>query len=141
MRRVTIAILLSILAFHGVSVSDAADTVIFPAKGRCIECGMKVAADSPFSSAMIKADGAVVPFCDIGDMLAFRKDGKVPANARLMVRDYMSREWITAGTAFFVKNAQFHSPMGWGIAAFKDRNNAAAIGSAMTLDEAMKALK
>jgi nitrous oxide reductase accessory protein NosL len=90
---------------------------------------------------MVKADGAVMPFCDIGDMLVFRKAGKVPADARLTVRDYMSREWIDAGAAFFVKNAQFHSPMGWGVAAFKDKHNAAAIGAPMTIDEAMKALK
>lgn len=140
MRRIIFPFMFLLLAMP-VCLALAGDVVTLPAKAKCVECGMRVMPDSPFTSVMVKNDGAVVPFCDIGDMMAFRKAGKVPADAALKVRDYMSREWIDAATAFFVKNAQFHSPMGWGIAAFKDSSNAAAIGTPMTLDEAVKALK
>jgi nitrous oxide reductase accessory protein NosL len=87
----------------------------------------------------IVAAGQTSYFCDIGDLVAFiaRTHPKEFAPA---VRDYLSGEWVGATAAFFVIDKKtYATPMGWGVAAFRDR--AAAAGTALDWDALVKALK
>lgn len=110
-----------------------------PAGSKCAECGMGVDSASPFS-AMIMQGGKTFPFCDVGDMLVYygRMEEKP---SEVYVKDYMTNTWTDAMSAYYVKSASFHTPMGWGMAAFKGKDPALQAGDAMTMDEALGNVK
>jgi copper chaperone NosL len=102
----------------------------------CAQCGMMVDQASPFSARLAQGNDHL-SFCDIGDMLQyFREHKSDPSSAE--VKDYRTKAWLTASKAFYVKAPKkFSTPMGWGIAAFKDRSEAAGFGEPSDLTEIM----
>jgi nitrous oxide reductase accessory protein NosL len=112
----------------------------FAADIRCAECGMRVDVASKFSARTTQGD-TMLFFCDIGDLFAYLKKHNVN-DARIEVKDFAGGAWLDARKAFYVRAEQkFSTPMGWGIAAFISRDDAAKFGSAMDFDAAAKALK
>jgi len=106
---------------------------------RCAECGMMVDVESRFSSRIVRNDATLL-FCDIGDLLTHLKRKSLTA-AGAQVKDHKTGEWIDADKTFYIQAVKsFKTPMGWGIAAFKDRNEAAAFGSPLDYISMMKAL-
>lgn len=107
---------------------------------KCAECGMMVDLESKFC-ARLTQDGKTLPFCDIGDLLVhLNKKSLAPGAAQ--VRDYKTGEWINADKAFYVHAEKpFKTPMGWGIAAFKTREDAAAFGAPLDLAGVLRAVK
>jgi len=112
----------------------------FAADIRCTECGMKVDIASKFSAKTTQGDTTLF-FCDIGDLFAYLK--KHTANdVRIEVKDFASGAWLDARKAFYVHAEQkFSTPMGWGIAAFINKDDAAKFGIAMDFEATAKALK
>jgi nitrous oxide reductase accessory protein NosL len=129
--RTTLSALLFTLLF--LSTASAADI-------RCAECGMMVDIASKYSARNTQGDTALY-FCDIGDLLIYLKKHNAK-DARIEVKDYPTGAWIDARTAFYVRaEKKFNTPMGWGIAAFKDKGESGKFGVAMDFDAAAKALK
>lgn len=110
-----------------------------PSGAKCHVCGMKVDAKSLFAVQIVE-DGKLLSFCDIGDMLSHYKKVKTKP-ASIYVRDYNTGEWIDALKASYVKGSEFSTPMGWGIAAFGEKEEALKAGAAMNFDGALKMLK
>ena len=107
---------------------------------RCAECGMMVRMDSKFTAKITQGD-ATLYFCDIGDLFTHLKK-KNAQDAKIEVKDYTGGEWIDARKAFYVNsNKKFDTPMGWGIAAFADKNDASQSGSVMDFESMIKAWK
>ena len=106
---------------------------------RCAECGMMVMMDSKFTSKITQGDTTNY-FCDIGDLFMYLKKKNVK-DARIEVRDYTSGEWIDARKASYIKSGKLNTPMGWGIAAFKDKKEASQSGSVMDFESTTKALQ
>lgn len=107
---------------------------------RCTECGMMVMMDSKFASKITQVDTQLY-FCDIGDLFTYLKK-KNAQDARIEVKDYTSGEWIDARRAFYVNSVKkFNTPMGWGIAAFKDKNEASQSDIVMDFETAVKTWK
>lgn len=107
---------------------------------KCTECGMMVDLGSKFTSKIVEGDKTLY-FCDIGDLLTYLNKHK-QQNGQIEVKDYRSGEWIPAQKAIYVSAPkQFNSPMGWGIAAFRDGKDAAGYGSPMDFNAAIKAVK
>lgn len=107
---------------------------------QCAECGMMVDMNSKFSAKVVQGE-VTRYFCDIGDLFSYlkRKDIK---DAGAAVKDYLTNEWIDAGKAWYVHaEKKFKTPMGWGIAAYKDKNEASKSGAPMDFDGVTKALK
>ena len=106
----------------------------------CAQCGMGADLSSKFTSRIVQAK-QTLHFCDIGDLFAYLK--KKPAGAaEAQVKDYQSGEWINAQQAFFVQSAiKFQTPMGWGIAAFKNKAAATEFGNILDYAAMMKSLK
>lgn len=131
---------LFIIAIIAVSLTILSASSILAADMKCAECGMMVDRESKFY-AWIVQDGNELPFCDIGDLLTYlNKKSLSPAMAR--VRDYLSGETIDADKALYVHAEKaFRTPMGWGIAAFKNRQEAAKFGTVMDFSGAAKAVK
>lgn len=104
----------------------------------CAECGMTADTGSKFSSKIIQGDKTIY-FCDIGDMFSYMKRKKVAA-ASAQVKDYGTRGWIDASKAYYVQSdKKFRTPMGWGIASFKYKEEAAGFGEPRGFAEMMKA--
>ena len=60
-------------------------------------------------------------FDDIGCMLAYAQSKNIsPGNARIWVMDFDNSTWIRGDEAYFVTSPEIHTPMGYGIIAFKD---------------------
>jgi nitrous oxide reductase accessory protein NosL len=106
---------------------------------KCSECGMTVKMDSKFTSKITRGD-TILYFCDIGDLFSYLK--KINMNkTSIEVKDYMTGEWIDARKAYYVSSGdKFKTPMGWGIAAFKDKNEASQAGNIMDFDGTANAL-
>ena len=106
----------------------------------CTQCGMTVDMDSKFTAKIVRADTALY-FCDIGDLFSYLKKNDAK-EGRPEVKDYDTGEWIDAGKAYYVHaENKFRTPMGWGIAAFKERKNAEAFGGPADFEAAAKSLK
>jgi len=107
---------------------------------KCTQCGMMVTMDSKFTSKIIQGDTTLY-FCDIGDLFMYLKKNNMK-DAKAEVKDYMTGEWIDARQAYYVNSSKkFSTPMGWGIAAFKDKNEALKAGNIMDFDGTANALK
>ena len=107
---------------------------------RCAECGMMVEQTSPFSASLAQ-EGKRLDFCDIGDLLIYLNKKSIdPALAQ--VRDYKTGGPVSADKAFYVRAEKtFRTPMGWGIAAFKSKDDAISYGAAMDITAALKAVQ
>lgn len=106
----------------------------------CAECGMMVNMDSPFSAKITQGDTTLY-VCDIGDLFAYLKKKNLNT-VRAEVKDYPTGAWVDARKAYYVQgDKKFKTPMGWGIAAFKERNEASRSGTVMDFDGMAKALK
>jgi nitrous oxide reductase accessory protein NosL len=107
---------------------------------RCTECGMTVMMDSKFTSKITLGE-TVHYFCDIGDLFTYLNKNKMP-EAGAEVKDFTTGDWIEARKAFYVNSSKkFKTPMGWGIAAFKDKEEAAKAGNIMDFEGTANALK
>jgi len=107
---------------------------------KCSECGMPVDMAAPFSSKIVMGDHTLY-FCDIGDLLVYLRERKTdPAYAR--VKDYRSGEWIEAAKAFSVHEPRrFMTPMGWGVASFKEKKDAEDFGVPSDITAVSRRLK
>ncbi|MDP2167803.1 MAG: nitrous oxide reductase accessory protein NosL [Thermodesulfovibrionales bacterium] len=125
------------LAFVAVlSFNAFSQPMEIPDGARCHACGMKVDAASLFSAQIIDTSGNLLAFCDIGDM--FISYGKMKEKSKkVYVKDHTSGGWIDAADAIYVKSEKISTPMGWGIAAFKTKEDAAKHGETLTFDAAM----
>jgi nitrous oxide reductase accessory protein NosL len=116
---------------------------IFPVAAetiQCAECGMMVDTNSKFSAKILQGDTPLW-FCDIGDLFSYLKRTGAK-DARAEVKDYATGEWIDARKAYYVRDGKkFKTPMGWGVAAFVEKNEALKSGAAIDFDGAAKALK
>ncbi len=129
------------ISFAAVALPVVLAVVVFASDTiKCAECGMQSELASKFTSRTIEG-GKDVYFCDIGDLLTYLNKKKQPG-IRAEVKDHVTGAWIDAGKAVFVQNGKtFNSPMGWGIAAFKDRKDASAAGTPLNLADALKAVR
>ncbi len=129
----TIAYAISLIVLS-VAVVSAAEMI------KCSECGMMVDVNSKFASKIVQADKTLY-FCDIGDLFSYLRRTKL-SDFKAEVKDYKTGDWIDANTAYYVHaEKKFKTPMGWGIASFKDQKDAAEFGAVMDFDAASKASK
>ena len=104
----------------------------------CAECGMSGEIAARFTARLVDS-GATRWFCDIGDLVAFIERTH-PKEFAAAVRDFPSGEWVDATAAFYLVDKKIYAtPMGWGVAAFRDRT--AAAGVPLTWDALGKALR
>jgi nitrous oxide reductase accessory protein NosL len=116
----------------------AAEPVVEESVVKCAECGMSAKVANRYTSRLVQG-ASVLYFCDIGDLAAFIERTH-PKEYAAAVHDFASGEWTDVGTAFFVIDKKTYlTPMGWGIAAFRDR--AGVSGAPLDFEALRKALK
>jgi copper chaperone NosL len=107
------------------------------------EMGMFVV-DPRYTAAWLPDEGEWILFDDIGEMFKYRVVRFPDTKARIIwVNDYNDREWVKAEEAWYVQTIEVNSPMGWGLAAFRDEAGAQAFqsemgGEIMTWNEALE---
>ncbi len=113
---------------------------VFAETVSCVQCGMAVDLNSKYSAKIVQGETTSY-FCDIGDLFAYVHGKRVPASGA-MAKDYITGEWVDASKAFYVHSVKkFSTPMGWGVAAFREKKRAAEFGEAMDFDDAIKIVK
>jgi copper chaperone NosL len=97
---------------------------IYP-EDRCVACGMHIL-DTRYASEVILSNGEVLKFDDIGEMFLYLRSKKVaPEDVRaLYVQDFRSRQWLSAKEAIYVVSREIQTPMGTGVIAFANRDEA-----------------
>lgn len=124
--------MLAIIVFC--SISASAEMV------SCAQCGMGADLGAKFTSRIVQVK-QTLHFCDIGDLFAYLKTNPAAA-AEAQVKDYKSGDWINAQLAYYVQSAKkYQTPMGWGIAAFKNKPETTEFGNALDFNAIMKSLK
>ena len=91
----------------------------------CTACSM-IISEQKYSAQYILPDGTVKKFDDIGCMIDYIKKTKdeIDRISTIYVRDFESNNWINAKNAYFIYNRQIKTPMGYGIIAFANDNEA-----------------
>jgi nitrous oxide reductase accessory protein NosL len=112
-----------------------------PSVVTCAECGMSAKFANRYTSRIVVQRADTLYFCDIGDLVVFIARTQ-PKEYAASVRDFKSGEWLDAGTAYFVIDKKtFSTPMGWGIAAFRERAGVTGTATAMDFESLRKALR
>ncbi|MEE9404060.1 MAG: nitrous oxide reductase accessory protein NosL [Algisphaera sp.] len=114
-----LGLFLACLAACGEPPTLKAPTVIW-GQDVCVACGM-ILSDERYGAAVITLEHGerfVHLFDDVGEMLASKTRFATPSQR--WVCDAQSKQWIDAETAFYVKDSQIHTPMGFGVAAFSN---------------------
>lgn len=99
----------------------------------CSNCNMIISEEN-FASAYWTVDGEARRFDDMGEMLAFIHSNPEEI-ASTWVHDMNTAEWLRAKDAWIVMNAGVTTPMGTGIVAFANEEDARAL--AFDQEEAM----
>ncbi len=94
---------------------------IYYGQDTCARCGMHIS-DPKFAAVLLTLEGEWRKYDDIGCMLDDYVHGGIKATA-IYVHDYNTEAWVDAKVAFFVQS-DIPTPMGSGLAAFRDRASA-----------------
>jgi len=93
----------------------------------CERCGMIISEDK-FAAAYWTAGGQERRFDDIGGMIAYDTENSEDV-ASYWVHDFGTGEWMRAEEATYVLDSNLMTPMGFGIAAFADKEQARALAN------------
>jgi copper chaperone NosL len=85
----------------------------------CSHCRMAVS-EPTFAAEVVGSDGSLDYFDDIGCMVLWTKERRVPDDSGLFVVDYQNGNWLDARDAYFVRSEALDTPMGFGIAAAQE---------------------
>jgi copper chaperone NosL len=104
----------------------------------CSRCGM-IISEERYAAGLVAADGSPVIVDDIGEIILIVQEEGL-GERRAWVHDAESLEWIDATGAFFSVSHDVVTPMGMGVTAFAERDNAESHGGethgmVMTWDE------
>ena len=100
----------------------AAPPAIVVDRTACSRCGMLVS-EPAYAAAIRWPDGRDEIFDDIGCLLAASR--QVPGvNGQYWFHDAVTGKWITDASPLFVVSPELRTPMGGGIAAYRDRATA-----------------
>lgn len=89
----------------------------------CSECHMLIS-DERFAGALLLKSGLYEKFDDIGCLFKRLKSGH-PADAEeIWVNDYTNQKWIRAHYAHYLVQKSVQTPMGYGILAFANEQDA-----------------
>lgn len=119
---------LLILLVAGCQTNDQADgpPEIRYGEDVCDHCNM-IISEPRFAAAYAAETGETRRFDDIGEMFLYARESGEDVRS-YWVHDFHSESWLKADGATFVHNPDLTTPMGWGIAAFSQAEEAQAYG-------------
>jgi copper chaperone NosL len=141
---VVCGLLLLLLAACGGGQSFDEPPEIIYGQDVCSECNM-IINEANFASAYWTADGEARRFDDVGEMLKFMHENPEDRGS-IWVHDVNTAEWLRAENAWIVMNAGLMTPMGTGVVAVANGEDARALAFdqpeavVMTFDEFLTGL-
>lgn len=93
----------------------------------CDHCNM-IISEPRFAAAYAAESGETRRFDDIGEMFLYAQESGETVRG-YWVHDFQSESWLKADGATFVHDPDLTTPMGWGIAAFSQAEDARAYGN------------
>jgi copper chaperone NosL len=100
------------------------------AEDMCAFCKMAIS-ERQYAAEFLNRDGDVFKFDDIGCMANYVAEKQAGDSvAAFYVVDFDSKRWLKAEEASFIASPNFHTPMGGGMVAYKDRSRAEAAAAA-----------
>jgi len=115
------------------SCSRSAEPVEY-GKDDCSYCKMTIV-DKRFAAEMIDKKGRVYKFDDIGCMMHYLAENKLPeTDMKFFVSDYLQKEkgFLNAVGAVYIQNDFFKSPMGGNTGAFANAPEANILKDSLT---------
>ncbi len=90
----------------------------------CATCKMAIS-QKGFAAEILDSEQMAVKFDDIGCLVRFtsKRDQKDKVSA-WFVMDYVSKTWVDAKEAWYVRNSSIRTPMGSGIVAYREKSQA-----------------
>jgi copper chaperone NosL len=112
------ALLIAACGKTGIEPADIA------AEDMCAFCKMAIS-ERRYAAEFLNRDGDAFKFDDLGCLTNYlRAKQNRDDIAAYFVMDYDAEQWVRGEQAYFVSSPEFKTPMGGGIAAFKDRSKA-----------------
>lgn len=99
---------------------------LVPDEDRCENCRMAIS-EKPFAGQVMTARGKALFFDDLGCLVVFVRGKGLPAGATAYVVDFHGGDWIPAAGARFLWAKTLQTPMGCGLAAFRDEAGAGRV--------------
>lgn len=118
-------ILVLALAGCGAKADVAEPPEIRYGQDSCDQCKM-IISEEKYAAAYWTAGGEARRFDDLGGMLRFHQE-RAEDVASFWVHDFLTGDWLKADEATLVLNAGLETPMGFGLVAFADPEQAAAL--------------
>src|SRR5262249_19835695 len=129
LKRLCVALLFSALWLAGCG-KPKLEPVEIAAEDMCAFCKMAIS-EKQYAAEFLNRDGDVFKFDDIGCMANYIVEKKAGDSiAAIYVVDFDSKQWLKTEEASLVASPKFHTPMGGGMVAFKDRSRAEAAAAA-----------
>lgn len=97
---------------------------------KCDNCGMTIS-DPKFAAEIVTKKGRIYKFDDISCLLNYKRDNKDKMdNSKFYISDFLGDDhFISTESALFIEGESINSPMGGNIAAFSNKDSAAAYTS------------
>lgn len=92
---------------------------------KCVICNMAVK-DDPYATQIITKDGQSLKFDDIGCMNKWKVENGTETLGAEFVRDHNSGDWVKYEKAYYAYDAEYITPMAYGVIAFEDKASAQA---------------
>jgi len=116
------AVLVAILVFAACSFDIS--PVDIEDSDMCSFCRMAIS-EKRYAGELIETDGGAKKFDDIGCMLRYiYAQGDAYKPLAVYVADSITKKWLKADEAFFVRSTSVKTPMGSGILAFRSAQDA-----------------
>lgn len=125
-----VVMVLCVFFFAGVGNAVEVDGYLAKKSDHCEVCGMMIAKYPSWQAEMELADGTVLMFDGVKDMMVYYFSPEQyggPANldgSRLMVKDYYSLKWIDGQKALYVVGGELLGPAGQEFVPFETRAGA-----------------
>lgn len=124
MKRDALALVLGLALLSGCGKPETGPAAIRFGEDGCDHCRM-IISEAPWA-AQARWQHRVERFDDVGCLAQRLKSAPDPAPQELWVAESGSGAWIDARRAVFVQDPNLRTPMGWGLAAYRDESQARA---------------
>ncbi|RJE89605.1 hypothetical protein D3P07_04995 [Paenibacillus sp. 1011MAR3C5] len=106
----------------------------------CAICKMAIK-DDQYATQIVTKDGQSLKFDDIGCLNQWKTENGTDTIGAEFVRDYNSKQWLRYEKAYYAYDANYKTPMAYGIVSFEKKADAEAYiaeqgeGTLMTAEE------
>lgn len=126
MKMKLVLLIVLVLAVSCGDKPESGPAKIYYGEDICERCKM-IISEKDFAAQFQYSNGKSVKFDDLGCMLHYMSEQEQSKISAVYVMDYDSKQWIDGGNAYYVWAENISTPMGHGIIALKDSQEATVL--------------